>query len=58
LGAVSLSEAGTRVSEFAAHGRPRKPIDAKALSDLTDGMRSQIEPAGDFVRRMRDDSRY
>ncbi len=58
LGAGNLADAGTRVSEFAAPGPPRKPIDAKALHNLTKGMRRQDEPAGDFVRRMRDDSRY
>jgi hypothetical protein len=58
LGAVSLAEAGMRLSAFAAVERPRKPIDAKALGNLTDGMRQQSEPAGDFVRRMRDESRH
>jgi hypothetical protein len=47
-----------QVRKLAAPDRPRKPIDAKALSDLTDGMHKQSEPAGDFVRRMRDGSRY
>jgi hypothetical protein len=58
LGAVSPAEAGTRLSEVAAAERPRKPIDAKALGELTDRMRKQSDPAGDFVRRMRDESRY
>jgi hypothetical protein len=58
LGAVSLAEAGMRLGAFAAVERPRKPIDAKALRDLTGGMRRQDEPAGEFVRRMRDESRY
>jgi hypothetical protein len=53
----SAQEPKSRLSVLAAAERPRKPIDAKALSDLTDGMHKQSEPAGDFVRRMRDDSR-
>ena len=43
---------------LAAADWPRKQIDANALHDLTKGMRGQDEPAGEFVRRMRDDSRY
>jgi hypothetical protein len=58
LGAGNSTDPETLVGKFAASARPRKPIDAKALSDLTDGMRKQTEPAGEFVRRMRDDSRY
>ena len=58
LSAGKLADAETRLSPFAAPRQPRKPVDVKALSNLTDGMREQTEPAGEFVRRMRDDSRY
>ena len=37
---------------------PRKRIDPSALGAITDTIPVQPEPAGDFVRRMRDDDRY
>ncbi len=57
-GTGNLGDVGTRLSAFAAAERPHRPVDAKALSNLTDGMHKQSETAGAFVRRMRDDSRY
>lgn len=36
----------------------RRRIDAEALRALTDTMPLQPEPAGDFIRRMREGERY
>jgi len=55
---VSITRRGKPVAQLVAAERPRKRIDANALHDLTKGMRRQDEPAGEFVRRMRDESRY
>jgi prevent-host-death family protein len=55
---VSITRRGKPVARLVAVERPRKRIDAKALRDLTDHMRRQDEAAGEFVRRVRDESRY
>ena len=44
--------------ERASAERPRKRVDPQALRRLTDGMREQSEPAAEFIRRMRDETRY
>jgi hypothetical protein len=46
------------LSRLVAAERQLKAIDARALRDLTEGMRKQSEPAAEFVRRMRDEGRY
>lgn len=55
---VSITKRGKTVARIVAAEQPRKRIDVKALRDLTSGMRKQSEPAGEFVRRMRDESRF
>lgn len=55
---VCLTKRGNPVAQITAVTRARKPVDTDALRVLTSGMRSQTEPAGDFVRRMRDEDRY
>jgi prevent-host-death family protein len=55
---VSITRRGKPVATLIAAERPLKAIDARALHDLTEGMRKQSESAGEFVRRMRDESRY
>ncbi len=54
--AVSITRRGKPVARLVAAERPRKRIDARALRDLTDRMRRQDEPAGEFMRRMRGES--
>jgi prevent-host-death family protein len=56
--AVCIMRRGRPVAQIVAAEVPRKPIDVTALRKLTDGMPPQAEPAGDFVRRMRDQERY
>lgn len=45
-------------AEWTEKPTARRRIDAEALRALTDAMPLQPEPAGDFVRRMRDGERY
>ena len=37
---------------------PSKPIDWVAIKALAETMPMQIEPAGEFMRRIRDEARY
>jgi antitoxin (DNA-binding transcriptional repressor) of toxin-antitoxin stability system len=55
---VCITKRGKPVAQLGAVQRPRKPVDVAALRALTSRMTMQQESAGDFVRRMRDDSRY
>ena len=55
---VRILRRGKPVAQIVALGQPRRRIDVAALRSLTDAMPIQTESAGDFVRRMRDDSRY
>lgn len=55
---VCLTRRGTPVAQITAVTRALKPVGTDALRLLTSAMRPQKEPAGDFVRRMRDEDRY
>lgn len=55
---VQITRRGKPVAQITPLQRPRKPIDIKLLRSVTDTMQKQPESAGDFIRRMRDDSRY
>ena len=55
---VSITRRGKPVARLIAAEAPREPIDIERLRALTDGMRSQPELAGDFMRGLRDDARY
>ena len=55
---VSITRRGKPVARLIAADAPREPIDIHQLRGLTDRMRPQAEPAGEFLRRMRDDARY
>jgi prevent-host-death family protein len=55
---VEITRRGKPVARIVALDAPKKPLDIEALRDLTRNMPMQKEPARDFVRRMRDESRY
>ena len=55
---VQITRRGKPVAQLTPVVAPRKPIDIEALRKLTESMPMQTESAGDFIRRMRDDSRY
>jgi len=51
---VRITRRGKLVAQITAVGTTRKRIDLSALRAMTDAMPLQREPAGNFVRRMRD----
>lgn len=55
---VCITKRGKPVAKLTAAESSRKPIDFKAMRKLTDSMPRQNEPAGKFMRRMRDAARY
>jgi prevent-host-death family protein len=55
---VSITRRGKPVAQLVAAQAPRKPVDLAALQALVAAMPEQLEPAGSFIRRMRDDERY
>jgi len=55
---VQITRRGKLVAQITAAETPRKRIDLSALRAMTDAMPLQREPAGSFVRRMRDAERY
>lgn len=55
---VRITRRGKPVAQLVPVPAPREPIDVAALRALVATMRPQAEPAGEFVRRMRDEDRY
>ncbi len=55
---VSITRHGKAVAQLIAAKLDRKPINMSDLRALTKGQPRQNESAADFVRRMRDESRY
>jgi len=55
---VIITKRGKPVARMSQPERPRQPIDLEALRRLTASMPPQADEAAEFVRRMRDDSRY
>ncbi|MBI5165891.1 MAG: type II toxin-antitoxin system Phd/YefM family antitoxin [Magnetospirillum sp.] len=55
---VCITRRGKPVAHLTAAEAPRRPISLAALQALTKAMPIQTETAGEFVRRMRDESRY
>jgi prevent-host-death family protein len=56
---VRILKRGKPVAQITAVTPPKRgQIDFEALKRLRDSMPMQKESAGDFIRRMRDDSRY
>ncbi len=55
---VRITRRGKPVARIVPVERERKPIDFAALKALTDSMPVQAESAGDWLRKVRDGSRY
>ena len=55
---VCITRRGKPVARLIAVEKRHRPIDLAALKALTDAMPVQAESAGDFLRRVRDESRY
>lgn len=55
---VQITRRGKPIAQITPIRAPRKPIDIALLRAVTDSMPMQPESAGEFIRRMRDDSRY
>ena len=55
---VQITRRGKPVAQIVAAKAPRKRIDIVALRAMVEKMPMQAEPAGEFIRRMRDEARY
>jgi len=55
---VCITRRGKPVARLTAVERQHRPINLSALKALTDAMPMQGESARDFLRQMRDGSRY
>jgi antitoxin (DNA-binding transcriptional repressor) of toxin-antitoxin stability system len=54
---VSITRRGNPVARLLPAERPREKVDTAMLKTLTDTMTLQPEPAGEFIRKMRDPDR-
>ncbi|EME69218.1 hypothetical protein H261_14305 [Paramagnetospirillum caucaseum] len=55
---VCIMRRGKPVARLTSAGAPKKPVSLAELRAVTEAMVPQAEPAGDFMRRLRDESRY
>ena len=55
---VRITRRGKPIAQIVAARAPRKRIDIAALRAMVETMPMQAEPAGTFIRRMRDEARY
>ena len=55
---VRITRRGKPIAQIVAARAPRKRIDIAALRAMVETMPMQAEPAGEFIRRMRDEARY
>ncbi|MEQ8483669.1 MAG: type II toxin-antitoxin system prevent-host-death family antitoxin [Pseudomonadales bacterium] len=55
---VLITKRGRPVARLVCAESPRKPIDIDDLRSVTHGTRGQSEPAGQFMRKLRDTARY
>ena len=55
---VQITRRGKPVAQIVAAKAPRKRIDSAALRAMVEKMPMQPAPAGEFIRRMRDEARY
>ena len=55
---VIITKRGRPVARMSRPEQPRQPIDLQVLRKLTASMPPQAEEAAEFVRRMREDTRY
>jgi prevent-host-death family protein len=53
-----ITRRGVPVAKLIGVEKPKKPIDIELLRSVSRKSKMQMESAGDFIRRMRDDSRY
>ena len=55
---VQITDRGKPVAQIVAAKAPRKRIEIAAMRAMVEKMPIQPEPAGEFIRRMRDEARY
>ncbi len=55
---VCVTRRGRPVAKIAPIAQPKKRIDVSMLREITADMAVQAEPAGKFMRRIRDEERY
>jgi prevent-host-death family protein len=55
---VVITKRGRPVGRLIRAERVLRPVDADALRELTERMAEQPESAGEFMRQVRDESRY
>lgn len=55
---VCVMRHGRPVAKIAPLAEPKKPVNIAMLCEITKGMPSQPEPAGQFIRRLREADRY
>ncbi len=55
---INITRHGKAVAQIVAVGKTYEPVDVEAMRRLTDSLPFDDEPAGEFVRRMRDEDRY
>jgi prevent-host-death family protein len=55
---VCITRRGKPVVRITRLDQPKKPIDVAALRALVASMPMSTQPAGEFIRRMRDEARY
>lgn len=55
---VCVTRHGRPVAKIAPLAEPKQPVDVALLREITKGMPRQPEPAGEFMRRLRDAERY
>ncbi|MDZ5645557.1 type II toxin-antitoxin system prevent-host-death family antitoxin [Nitrospirillum sp. BR 11828] len=55
---VIITRRGKPVARLVAMASPRQPIALAPMQALTEDMPAQTQPAAEFVRAMRDNSRY
>jgi len=55
---VCITRRGKPVARLSAAETPRRRVDLADLRALTAPMPAQTDSAGDFIRQMRDESRY
>jgi prevent-host-death family protein len=55
---VCITRRGKPVVKLTRVEKPKKPIDFEAIRRLRESMPNQKESSEEFIRRMRDDTRY
>ncbi len=55
---VIITKRGKPVVQMSTPDKPRRPIDLAVLQRLTAGQPMQAQPAGEFVRTVRNQTRY